>query len=204
MSDFWLYDISVLLNKEYLLEIWPMQHYHLERKLNASTRLILFLTIIGYIVTKSLKILMSSIVTIIVIIVLYKTKKKEPKPIESFENHNKYKLEGKNVNESNFTMPTEKNPLMNVLVDEYKYNTDRKMAAPSYEKKVDEEIIEKSKPTYNKIYGNLGDNLTHAQSMRNFYSMPNTSIPNAQKEFAEFCQRKHIKNDSLPYPPPSD
>ena len=34
---------------------------------------------------------------------------------------------------------------------------------------------------------NLGDNLTFANSMRNFYSMPNTTIPNNQKDFALFC-----------------
>ena len=38
-----------------------------------------------------------------------------------------------------------------------------------------------------KLYRNLGDNLTFANSMRNFYSMPNTTIPNKQKEFALFC-----------------
>ena len=33
----------------------------------------------------------------------------------------------------------------------------------------------------------LGDNLSFDSSMRNFYAMPNTQIPNNQKEFAEFC-----------------
>ena len=33
----------------------------------------------------------------------------------------------------------------------------------------------------------LGDNLAFDRSMRNFYAMPNTQIPNAQKKFGEFC-----------------
>ena len=36
-------------------------------------------------------------------------------------------------------------------------------------------------------YQDLGDNLAFEHSMRNFYAMPNTTIPNNQKEFAEFC-----------------
>ena len=31
-----------------------------------------------------------------------------------------------------YTFPTKKNPMMNVLLPEIKYNTDRKPAAPSY------------------------------------------------------------------------
>ena len=38
-----------------------------------------------------------------------------------------------------------------------------------------------------KLYKNLGDNLTFQNSLRNFYSTPNTNIPNNQKDFAEFC-----------------
>ena len=31
MEKFWLYDISVLFQKDYLLEIWPNQYYSIER-----------------------------------------------------------------------------------------------------------------------------------------------------------------------------
>jgi hypothetical protein len=38
-----------------------------------------------------------------------------------------------------------------------------------------------------KLYQDLGENLTFQQSMRNFYTNPNTTIPNDQKSFADFC-----------------
>ena len=38
-----------------------------------------------------------------------------------------------------------------------------------------------------RIFKDLGDNFVFNQSMRNFYTMPNTNVPNNQKEFAEFC-----------------
>ena len=84
-------------------------------------------------------------------------------------------------------MPTKKNPVMNVLMDEYKYNTHRKKAAPAYNDEILEKIHDSAKTQDPKLYKNLGDNLTLANSMRNFYSMPNTTIPNKQKDFALFC-----------------
>ena len=45
----------------------------------------------------------------------------------------------------------------------------------------------KAQSKNNKLYKNLGDNLNFENSMRNFYTMFNTQIPNNQKEFALFC-----------------
>ena len=44
MDTFWLNDPTILLNKHYLLEIWPDSELSMERKLNAITRLIILLT----------------------------------------------------------------------------------------------------------------------------------------------------------------
>ena len=52
---------------------------------------------------------------------------------------------------------------------------------------INEEINEKAKSQDARLFKNLGDNLTFQHSMRNFYSMPNTQIPNNQKDFANFC-----------------
>ena len=41
--------------------------------------------------------------------------------------------------------------------------------------------------TYGKLFGTLGDNAGFDASMRNFYPMPNTRIPNDQDAFAKFC-----------------
>ena len=85
-----------------------------------------------------------------------------------------------------FTMPTKKNPFMNVLMNEYNDNPKRKSAAPVYNEEVLDDATKKSRKD-EKLYKNLGDNLTFQNSLRNFYSTPNTNIPNNQKDFAEFC-----------------
>ena len=75
---------------------------------------------------------------------------------------------------------------MNVMMDDYKYNP-QKRAAPSYNNNIKKEILEKAKKPDSKLFLDLGDSLAYENNMRNFYSMPNTQIPNNQKAFAEFC-----------------
>jgi len=85
--------------------------------------------------------------------------------------------------------------LMNVMMDDYKYNNKKKPAAPSYNEAVGRNINKTAiKPDLlnslvnnDKLYRNLGDNLTFEHNMRSFHTMPNTTIPNDQRKFAEFC-----------------
>ena len=188
MTNFWLNDPNILLNKNHITEIWPNSDFDLARKLNAITRTIILLTILGYFITKSFKIIVSAVIGITVIIIIYKTKKAKKITKEHFNNLNNDLSDSINdIMEQEFTTPTQKNPAMNVLMSEYKYNPQRKPAAPAYEEEITQEINKKVKKTDAKLFKNLGDNLTFEHSMRNFYAMPNTTIPNKQKEFAEFC-----------------
>lgn len=197
MEDFWLYDITVLLDKDRLLEIWPNQYYSLSRKYNAITRLIIYLTILGYFISKNINILLSSVITIIVFVMLYNFQsKKEGMDVMKQQKNNFKKTSFENIMTEKYTFPTKKNPMMNVLLPEIKYNKDRKQAAPSYNSAVlrninkasqDPDLSDKLVKDNNKLYRDLGDNLTFEHTMRNFHTMPNTKIPNDQMKFAEFC-----------------
>ncbi|MBF12528.1 MAG: hypothetical protein CMC63_10185 [Flavobacteriaceae bacterium] len=188
MVSFWLENPNALLNKNYITEIWPNSDFDLGRKLNAITRLIIILAILGYFLTKSVYIPVSAFVSIIVLVIIYKTKGK-------VTHKEGFKVGYDNVSgrglekllEKEFTLPTKKNPVMNVLMNEYKENPTRKPAAPAYNDEVHEEINEMAKTRDKRLYKNLGDNLSFENSMRNFYAMPNTQIPNNQKDFAMFC-----------------
>ena len=185
-TSFWLDNPNVLLNKNYLTEIWPQDNFDLDRKLNAITRLIIILAILGFLFTRSSYIIVSAAVSIVVLIMIHKSKSSSK--LEGMSNLdikiNKEEFE-ELLNEE-FTMPTKKNPFMNVLMNEYKDDPQRKSAAPIYNEEVLDDATKKSKSD-EKLYKNLGDNLTFQNSLRTFYSTPNTNIPNNQKEFAEFC-----------------
>jgi hypothetical protein len=112
---------------------------------------------------------------------------------EGFTNPELYKMLRKN-----FTEPSVTNPAMNVLLTEIDDNPNRKTAAPCYNKVVENDMNEKTKEfiTNNfddktnideRLFKDLGDSFVFDQSMRTWNSTPNTSIPNDQKSFAEYC-----------------
>ena len=86
---------------------------------------------------------------------------------------------------------------MNVMLTEYQDNPTRKTAAPSFNPVVEEKINQETKNMIiknfgdpeieNKLFKDLGDSINFDQSMRSWYPMPNTQIPNDQKSFADFC-----------------
>lgn len=194
-SEFWLNKPSILLNKHHILEVWPKKHMSKIEKLNAITRLILLLTVAGYLFTNNIKIIISGLITLFVIALVNKIQTKPSNSVlntESFTNGEIYELI-----KNNFSKPTEKNPLMNVMLTDIYDNPNKKSAAPAYNPTVEENINTATKkfvsnnfgdPTIDeKLFKDLGDNFAFDQSMRTWYSTPNTQIPNDQKKFADFC-----------------
>ena len=188
MTEFWLENPNILLNKNYITEIWPKDNFDLARKLNAITRIIVIMGILGYYLTKSPFIPVSAIVSLIVLVIIFKSKNKIINEGFAHEMDNNNSPNLKEILKKEFTMPTQQNPVMNVLMNEYKDNPTRKPAAPVYNEDVHQEMNQKAKSkTDKRLFKNLGDNISFENSMRNFYAMPNTEIPNNQKDFALFC-----------------
>ena len=66
-TPFWSNDPSVLLNKDYIFELWPTQKMTNEEKLNAISRLVILLSILGFLFTMSYKLLIVGLLTLVVI-----------------------------------------------------------------------------------------------------------------------------------------
>jgi c-di-AMP phosphodiesterase-like protein len=178
-EQFWLINPYVLMNKKYIMNLFPNPENSLATNLNAITRVVILMTLIGFYFTRSLKLIVTSIVTLVIIVVMYKTKAKK----ETFSNQELYSM----IKEE-LTTPTKQNPLMNVQMQEYQYNPKRKPAAPSFNPKIERNINQKVKEGLDeRLFQDLGDNIEFEHSMRNFYTTANTQIPNDQKGFAEFC-----------------
>jgi len=212
-TTFWLNNPTILFKSEYIKELYPINGMTSEQKLNAITRLIILLTILGYLVTQRVKIVITGVVTLGVIVILYYTNRnsqlkndlKKTKNIEGFgniENLNSEKMDCYNVLKKSYTNPTPQNPVMNVLLTEIHDNPERLEGAPGFNKVVENSINDNTKKFIesqfgensgpgsdidNKLFKDLGDSFEFEQSMRNFYVTPNTKIPNDQASFAEFC-----------------
>lgn len=200
-TAFWINNPMILFNKDKIMEIWPLENMTMEEKLNSITRLVLLLTILGYLITKNIKIIVTGAITLFSLVLLYKMKMentlktniKDLNIKEGFTNPELYKMLRKN-----FTEPTVTNPAMNVLLTEIDDNPNRKTAAPCYNKVVEKDMNDKTKEfiTNNfddktnideRLFKDLGDSFVFDQSMRTWNSTPNTTVPNDQKSFAEYC-----------------
>jgi hypothetical protein len=60
-----------------MFDLWPTSEMCYEQKLNAITRLIIIITILGYILTMNNRILVAGFFTLLVIFVLYKMRKQK-------------------------------------------------------------------------------------------------------------------------------
>ncbi len=166
----WINDPTILLNKDHVFDLWPVKAMCFEAKLNAITRLIILLTILGFILTGSTKILLVGVITIAVILVLYQNKKNkiiaQVMPVsEGFKSGNGGVTIGddsqlaaptggeKIINPENldtflkseFKIGTKKNPFSNVLLTDIMDEPNRKAAPPSFNVDVDEDITKNTK-----------------------------------------------------------
>jgi hypothetical protein len=163
---FWANDPTVLFNKDYILEMWPLQRMTFDEKLNAISRLVIILSILGFIITKSIRFLVIGIITLAIIYFVYKMRKekivkellnKDDK--EGFKNNYK---NSNNIDENNYLQPTQikinnpetletylksdfeptnrRNPLANVLLTEITDSPNRKAAPPAFNPEVYEDI----------------------------------------------------------------
>jgi hypothetical protein len=204
---FWINDPSVLFNKDYILELWPTNNMSYEQKLNAITRLIILLTILGYILTKSYKIVVVGLLTIAGIFFLFQSnKQKLTKEMlnegfmvhtnESDSTTNPVTLE--TVLKSEFKQGNKKNPFSNVLLTEITDDPNRKSAPPSFNVDVDEDItknvkraVQRMNPgidnTNHQLFGDLYENFELTNSNRVFFTTPNSRVqPGDQAALGQF------------------
>ena len=186
----WFNDPNILLKD---MDIWPMEKMSSIEKYNAITRLVLIRTIIGFIATKSVQIILIGILCLGIIVYVNINNKEKDKNLininENFVNNDLYELIKPNLD-----LGSKTNPFGNVMLDSDK---DKKIAAPGYNKDVKEEIkknvmeaikeTNKNNSDIGKLIENDVDNKNFEASLHNYYSAANSQIPNDQKGFMDFC-----------------
>jgi hypothetical protein len=213
--QFWTNNPTILFNKEYIFELWPTTNMCYEQKLNAITRLVILITILGYILTMSQRILAVGLITLAVIFALFTMRKqkvtKEMVAKEGFNvkgNEETGMFDKKpnsyvnpvtldNVLKSEFKDGNKKNPFSNVLLTQIMDDPDRKAAPPSFNVDVDEDItknVKRSvqmmnptiKNTNKQLFGDLWQEFELDQSNRAFFSTANTRVTNDQTAYGNY------------------
>ena len=217
-DPFWYNDMSILIESNRLTEFFPTKNQTLEERFNALVRLSLYCSIILYYYNKNYKYLSVFIGALLITYFVYTNNPENDKQDTDIDkNNNKGTLnfsgggtlnaervsgggtfiEGLS-NDEECTLPTLDNPFMNVTMKDM-LNIDPKNPGrpkacdttnPEFKKKMDEMFNHNLFKDVNDVFGKMN-------SQRQFYTMPNTTIPNAQDDFAKwlYLNPKTCKED---------
>jgi hypothetical protein len=204
-TPFWINNPTILFTKDQLLELWPTQKMTFESKLNAISRVVIVMSLVGFIFTKNWNLLIIGCITLAIIVAVYKLRKQNLK-----EQFSLNKLKPASTDKiitnpatleqalrSNFHPTTKKNPFGNVLLTDIADSPNRKSAAPSFNPDVYDEINSAVKKqtqmlnpdiinTSKQLYGDLYDNYELDNSMMRFYSTANSRVTNDQGAFSKY------------------
>ena len=213
-TPFWSNDPTILFNKDSISQLWPTQQMTFEAKLNAISRIIIVMSLLGFLFTRNINILVIGVVTLAIIFTLYRLRKQKlvsslikkegftvnssTQPVPLSQNQmttNPVTLE--TVLRSNFHPTTKKNPFGNVLLTDIMDTPNRPAAAPSFNPDVYDDIDSAVKKqtqmlnpgiinTNKQLYGDLYSNYELDNSMMRFYSTANTRISSDQGAFASW------------------
>lgn len=216
MTAFWLNDPTALFNNAGITQIVPTSDMTREAKLNAISRMIILLTILGYLVTMSFTLILLGVISLAMIALLYVTQSKtttaSTQPSggkkEGFANYANYNTGRRRMQPPvaassspsglTFQAPTPQDPLMNVLLTDIQDHPKRPAAEPAFNPQVEHAINQSAQEFVvqdlggnpnleDRLFRDLGDNYEFSNSMRNYFATPNTKIPNDQHAFAEYC-----------------
>ena len=213
-TPFWSNEPTILFNKESDLQCWPTQQMTFEEKLNAISRIVIVMSLLGFIFTRNLNLIIIGIVTLAIIFTLYKLRKQglvsslikkegfsvNPSMQPSALSPSQMLTDPvtlKSVLRSNFHPTTKKNPFGNVLLTDINDAPNRLAAAPSFNPDVYDEIDRAVKKqtqmlnpgiinTNKQLYGDLKSNYDLDNSMMRFYSTANSRVTNDQGAFSQW------------------
>ena len=213
-TPFWSNDPTILFNKESILQLWPTQQMTFEAKLNSISRIVIVMSILGFLFTRNVNLLIIGIVTLAIIFTLYRLRKQTI--VSSLVKKEGFSLNPstptgssalspaaittnpvtlESVLRSNFHPTTKKNPFGNVLLTDINDTPNRLAAAPSFNPDVYEDIdtaVKKQTQMLNpgiintnkQLYGDLKSEYDLGNSMMRFYSTANTRVANDANAYA--------------------
>jgi len=186
-DDFWYNKPSILLRADRLLEFLPSNEMTFVEKLNAIVRFSIYLAIALFVVKLNyLYFYIPLVVLLITYGFYYVTTSKES-----------FQAEYHGVKEKTCQKPSYNNPFMNVMLTDYQTNPNKPAACTEKEDTTLKEQIEE-KFNFN-LYQNVDEVYGNLNSQRQYFTMPWTTIPNAQDTFSNWLYKtpKTLKESNI-------
>jgi len=183
-DEFWMNDPLILIRPNKILEFVPNNDMNSNEKMNAMVRLSVYIGLISYFLSNDIRMMYIPVLTVILTIFInYPTYRN----IQNFENDIKndenvaVDVDGKLCQKPNST-----NPFMNVMVTDYADNPNRLPACKLVDG--DEKVKEDVERYFDhNLYKDVDDIYNKINSQRQFYTTPNTMVPNDRESFQKWC-----------------
>lgn len=174
MSDpFWKDDITIILNKHRLVEFVPTKDMTTNEKLNALTRLSIYLGILLSIVYKKsspiyIPLIMAALMYLVHEHLVSDDQIGGDQPVTG----------------ADFEQPTQDNPFMNVLMTDY---ADKPHRQPAADVQLQQTKDQMDNHFSNGLYKDINNIWDKNNSQRQYYTNPSTTIPNDRDSFMKWC-----------------
>jgi hypothetical protein len=179
-TKIWYEDFREVYQNNQYLEILPMANMSLEQQLNAVYRFFVYLGVILALVQSNYRYLFMIVFAAILTIMLYEYDKVKRGRAEQFLRVNDLDV----VNNTVCQRSTVENPFMNPSIADITDNPERPAACRVTTPEVQSAIQSNFDARY---YQDVNDVFGKFASQREFYTMPNTQIPNDRETFAKWC-----------------
>ena len=168
-DPFWSENISILFDKDRLIEFFPTKDMSITEQLNSVVRFSFYLGFLLGIYYKQTKFIFIPIFMISLSLFVYRYS------TDTIEN-----LENLKDSEQECTKPTKGNPFMNILPTDYTENPERGPACNPNDPKVAKEVKDAFEIG---MYKDVNDPFDNEEGDRNFYTQPVTTIPDDEEAF---------------------
>ena len=177
-NKIWIEDVEILFREDKLKEFIPIDTMSDYEKVNAITRFSIYFSIILYVLKNDIKYFYIPILTCIVIYFLYSINTTN-KRIENIDDT----YLAIRPKKENYKLPSKNNPFMNLNITDYGTS---KISKPALK---GNRTNKKISSYFDKMYKNADDLHDKETFLRQYYTMPVTTVPDNRIKFAKWCYR---------------
>lgn len=179
MTKIWYEDWHELYEQNQYLEVLPASNMSFEEQLNAIFRFFIYLGVILALVKMNYRYIFMIVFGGILTIILYEYEKSKRARAEKFLEDESIDV----VNNGLCTRSTVENPFMNPSIVDITENPTKAKACRVTAPEVQEKIYDNFNA---RLFRDVNDVFDKNASQREFYTVPNTMIPNDQGAFAQW------------------
>lgn len=176
----WYDDIGGFLSSDKVFEVFPLQTMTLEQKINSMIRFLMYIGIILSLVRISTIYLLIPIIALAISYPIYEFERSQKYVAEKFLKNNNIDI----VDQKLCTSSSVENPFMNPTIVDIQDSPNKLEACKSATNDKIKNVVEKN--FSKRVMKDVTDIWGRNYSAREFYTVPSTTIPNKQDEYAEW------------------